>query len=108
MNRSALCLCLLGLATGLAQAEPPRQEIRVIPKTYISPGASGSVGGYGQWEQRHYIGGQPVPVVPLHERESTILHEQRSTGGIRQTIEYPGLRIERQPGREQQHYRQVR
>lgn len=107
MKKSALSLFVLGLFAVVATAEL-RQEIRVIPKTYVSPGASGSVGGYSRGEVRQRIGGQEVPVLPLRHEEHQIHHQQRNTGGLRQTIEYPGLRIERQPGSSHEHYQRSR
>lgn len=107
MNRFAL-LFLLAFAAS-AHAAEPRQEIRVIPKTYVSPGASGSVSGHSRTEVRQRIGGYEVPVVPLRQDELQIQHQQRGSGGLRQSTEYPGgLRIERQPGSSSEHYQRTR
>jgi len=107
MNRFVLLL-LLGLAAPLQAAEP-RQEIRVIPKSYVSPGASGSVYEHSRGEVRQRIGGQELPVLPSRHQEAQIQHQQRNSGGLRQSTEYPGgLRIERQPGATHEHYQRTR
>lgn len=107
MNRSALLL-LLGFAVSASAAEP-RQEIRVIPKSYVSPGASGSVYGHSQSEVRERIGGYEVPLLPSRQEDLQIQYQQRNSGGLRQSTEYPGgLRIEHQPGSGQERYQRVR
>lgn len=107
MNRFVLLL-LLGIAATASAAEP-RQEIRVIPKSYVSPGASGSVYGHSRSEVRERIGGHEVPVLPSRQEDLQIQYQQRNSGGLRQSTEYPGgLRIERQPGSGQEHYQRVR
>jgi hypothetical protein len=89
------------LLAGVAHAEPgqaPRQII-VIPKTYVSPGASGSIGGYQQYEQRQWINGRPLPDLNRRESIQSGDYQFQQRGGIRQSTEYPGgLRIERYPG----------
>lgn len=95
-----MCVAMLLLAMS-AQAEQRQQpgQIIVIPKSYISPGASGSVGGYQQYEQRRLINGRAVPDLHRQERIESGNYQMQQRGGIRQTIEYPGgLRIERYPG----------
>jgi len=107
VNRSALLL-LLGLAVSASAAEP-RPEIRVIPKSYVSPGASGSVSGHSRSEVRERIGGYEVPMVPSRQEDLQIQYQQRNSGGLRQSTEYPGgLRIEHQPGAGQERYQRVR
>lgn len=84
-----------------AQAEPtqPPRQIIVIPKTYVSPGASGSIGGYQQYEQRRLLNGQPLPELQRRESIRSGDSQFQQRGGIRQSTEYPGgLRIERYPG----------
>lgn len=99
---------LLGLVVS-AQAAEPRQEIRVIPKSYVSPGASGSVSGHSRSEVRERVGGYEVPVIPSRQEDLQIQYQQRNSGGLRQSTEYPGgLRIERQPGSGSEHYQRVR
>src|SRR3990167_6675997 len=59
--RVALSLGTLLLATSL-QAEPENPpSIRVIPKSYISPGASGSIGTSQQSERHDLYGGARPP-----------------------------------------------
>jgi hypothetical protein len=70
------------------------QPIRAIPKSYVSPGASGSVSG-----SAHYQHGRRLPQAPLREESRYGSHASEVRGGIRQSIEYPGgLRLELQPG----------
>lgn len=101
MIRQAGVVVVLLLAVAAAQAEQgqsPRQII-VIPKTYVSPGATGSIGGYQHYEQRQLINGRPLPQLDGRESIRSGDYQLQQRGGIRQSTEYPGgLRIERQPG----------
>ena len=75
------------------------QPIRVIPKSYVSPGASGSVSGSAHFQQYDLYGSQRLPQTPLREGSRYGSHTGELRGGIRQSIEYPGgLRLELQPG----------
>ena len=90
---------LLGVLPVQAEQRPAPREIIVIPKTYISPGASGSVGGYQQYERHQLINGQRVPTLNSRERIQTNDSQIQQWGGMRQSTEYPGgLRIQRFPG----------
>ena len=81
-----------------AFADQP-QTIRVIPKSYVSPGASGSVSGSSSYEQHNLYGGQRLPQGSVRQESRYGSQSIEARGGIRQTIEYPGgLIIERQPG----------
>ncbi|MGE6791576.1 hypothetical protein ACQKFS_06080 [Pseudomonas guineae] len=99
-----LCRSLVSLAAVLLvsplYAEPKTpQTLRVIPKTTISPGASGSIGSSQTIDNHNLYGGQRLP-------EGLQRHEQRygsqsleNRGTIKQTIEYPnGYRVQQYPG----------
>ncbi|UXY51897.1 hypothetical protein [Pseudomonas tohonis] len=95
-----LALVASGAIPALAAEPSGQQTIRVIPKTYVSPGASGSVDTY-QRSQSYVYGGQRVPSDINSTRSSSGYSSQdiQQRGGIRQTTEYPnGLIIERVPG----------
>lgn len=92
-----LALCLYGAAAMAAQAP----TIRVIPKSYVSPGASGSVSESGQYERYDLYGGQRLPQGRLRQESGYGSYSSETRGNIRQSTEYPGgLVIERQPGTE--------
>lgn len=105
-------LLLAALATTAAGGdERTPQTIRVIPKAYISPGASGSIQTYERQERYDIHGGQYIP----RNIDSTRYESgQRSStfetrGGIRQSTEYPnGYEIQRYPGQGTQQYQQQR
>jgi hypothetical protein len=86
-----------------------QQAPRVIPKTYISPGASGSIGSSQQIESHNLYGGQRLP-------EGLRRHEQRygnqsieNRGTIKQTIEYPnGYRVQQYPGQGSEYFERRR
>ena len=91
-------LGLLLVAPLYAEPQTP-QSLRVIPKTYISPGASGSVSGSSSYQQHNLYGGQRLPQGSVRQESSYGSYSSESRGGIRQSTEYPGgLIIERQPG----------
>lgn len=99
MRRYVLSLVTLLMVTSLYAEPQAPQTLRVIPKTYISPGASGSIGSSQTIENHTLYGGQRLP-------EGLQRHEQRygsqsleNRGAIKQTIEYPnGYRIQQYPG----------
>lgn len=69
-----------------------------IPRTYISPGASGSIGTSERHERYDLYGGQRIPGT-THQESQYGTQSIETRGGIRQTIEYPGGHvIERTPG----------
>ncbi|VXC58012.1 conserved exported hypothetical protein [Pseudomonas sp. 8Z] len=93
LSVAALCLCG---AVALA-AEPP--TIRVVPKSYVSPGASGSVSESTQYQQYDLYGGQRLPSGSVRQESGYGSYSSEMRGNIRQSTEYPGgFRIERQPG----------
>jgi hypothetical protein len=95
--RSILMIFAASIA-GAAFADQP-QTIRVIPKTYVSPGASGSVSGSSSYEQHNLYGGQRLPQGSVRQESRYGSQSIETRGGIRQSTEYPGgLIIERQPG----------
>lgn len=92
-------LPILFCAWALPSWADATQPIRVIPKSYVSPGASGSVSGSAHFQQYDLYGGQRLPQAPLREESRYGSHASEVRGGIRQSIEYPGgLRLELQPG----------
>ena len=56
-----LALVASGAIPALAAEPSGQQTIRVIPKTYVSPGASGSVDTYQRSQSYDVYGGQRVP-----------------------------------------------
>lgn len=94
----SLVLILATAFASAAFADQP-QTIRVIPKSYVSPGASGSVSGSVRYEQHNLYGGQRLPQGSVRQESRYGSQSSETRGGIRQSIEYPGgLIIERQPG----------
>lgn len=94
----SLVLILATAFVGAAFADQP-QTIRVIPKSYVSPGASGSVSGSSSYQQHNLYGGQRLPQGSVRQESSYGSYSSESRGGIRQSTEYPGgLIIERQLG----------
>ncbi|WP_212629860.1 hypothetical protein [Pseudomonas sp. KB-10] len=90
---------IVGAAFAAAAFADQPQTIRVIPKSYVSPGASGSVSGSSSYEQHNLYGGQRLPQGSVRQESRYGSQSIGTRGGIRQTIEYPGgLIIERQPG----------
>jgi hypothetical protein len=104
MCRYAVSLVCLLLATPLYAEQQAPQTLRVIPKTYISSGASGSIGSSQQIENHNLYGGQRLP-------DGLKRHEQRyesqsieSRGSIKQSIEYPGgYQVQQYPGQSTQY-----
>jgi len=94
----SLVLILVALLAGAAYADQP-QTIRVIPKSYVSPGASGSVSGSSSYQQHNLYGGQRLPQGTVRQESHYGSQSIETRGGIRQSTEYPGgLSIESQPG----------
>ena len=95
----SLILLLGVLPSGLAlAAEPVRQP---IPIEYVSPGASGSIGSSSRSQNYDVYGGHAVPSQGYGGREVQIQggFSARQSGGIRQSIEYPGgIEVQRYPG----------
>ncbi|WP_296270833.1 hypothetical protein [Pseudomonas sp. UBA6323] len=95
--RSILMILAASVATAAFADQP--QTIRVIPKSYVSPGASGSVSGSSSYQQHNLYGGQRLPHASVRQENSYGSQSIETRGGIRQSTEYPGgLIIERQPG----------
>lgn len=98
MRMRSLVLILASSLAASALADQS-QTIRVIPKSYVSPGASGSVSGSSSYQQHNLYGGQRLPQGAVRQESRYGSQSVESRGGIRQSIEYPGgLIIERQPG----------
>ncbi|WP_277372255.1 hypothetical protein [Pseudomonas sp. AA-38] len=93
-----ISMVLVCICAATAFADEP-QTIRVIPKSYVSPGASGSVSGSANYQQYDLYGGQRLPQGSIRQESRYGSHSTETRGGIRQSTEYPGgLIIERQPG----------
>lgn len=75
------------------QAQPQQWETRqsppVIRRSYVSPGASGSVDSSSSWQRYDGYGGVQVPRGYGESRSGTVIIDQSGSGGIRQSIEYP-------------------
>jgi hypothetical protein len=95
----------LVLATQVCAEQQAPQTIRLIPKTYISPGASGSIGSSVRVERFDLYGGQRVPSDGAARQYHSDYGRQsvENRGGIRQSIEYPGgHEVQRSPGQSSQ------
>jgi hypothetical protein len=109
MCRLAVSLAALFLITPLYAEQHAPQSLRVVPKIYISPGASGSIGSSRQVESHDRYGGQRLP-------DGVQRHEQRyggqsveHRGGIEQSIEYPGgHQVQQIPGRRTEYHERSR
>ena len=100
--RSVVALVGLLLAAPLYAEQQAPQTLRVIPKTYISPGASGSIGSSQTIESHNLYGLQ------RHEQRYDS-HSVESRGGIQQSIEYPnGYRVQQYPGQSTQYQQRSR
>ncbi len=107
----ALALTIMAGACAASADERAPQTIRVIPKAYVSPGASGSVDTYERQERYNLYGGQRIPQgIDSSRYESGQRSSSFETrGGIRQSIEYPnGYEVQRYPGQGTQRYEQRR
>ncbi len=86
-------------ATMVSAAEVVGQQ-RIINRTYVSPGASGSISESSRQQGYTGYGGYQVP--DNRYGNSSNYQGNGSTqirGNVRQTIEYPGVgEFERQPG----------
>jgi hypothetical protein len=107
--------CIAGLLGVLAVSplyaeQQAEQTIRVIPKTYISPGASGSIGSSQQFESYNLYGGQRSPGDGIRQQQSHYGSQSvESRGGIQQSIEYPnGYRVQQYPGQSTEYYQRSR
>lgn len=99
---------LLLMAPLYADQQTP-QTLRVIPKTYISPGASGSIGTSQTIERHNLYGGQRVPDGVRHEQHHFGTQSLESRGTIKQSIEYPGgSRVQQYPGQSSDYYERRR
>lgn len=96
---AALC-CVIAVPAGAqkfsAQEQPrpqpqqweTRQSPPMIQRNYVSPGASGSVGGSSNWQRYDGYGGTQIQRGYGESRSGTVIIDQ-SGGGIRQSTEYP-------------------
>lgn len=103
MSRCACTALWLALALAAAVSAEPQtaQPIRLIPKTYVSPGASGSIGTSERAERYELYGGQRLPsaIGPSRSESHYGSQSQETRGAIRQSVEYPGgYQMQRSPG----------
>lgn len=111
MCRYVVSLLGLLLVVPLHAEQQAPQMLQVIPKTYISPGASGSIGGSQHYEQHNLYGGQRLPGDGTLRRFESHSSSQsvESRGAIRQSIEYPGgYEVQTLPGQSSQQYQRSR
>lgn len=107
--RSVVALVGLLLAAPLYAEQQAPQTLRVIPKTYISPGASGSIGSSQAIESHNLYGGQRLPDGLQRHEQRYDSHSVESRGGIQQSIEYPnGYRVQQYPGQSTQYQQRSR
>lgn len=93
-----VALLLASALSGAVLAVEPIH--RPIPVEYVSPGASGSVSTYSRGQSYPLYEGHAVPGLggrrQVEVRGGSAL---RQSGGIRQSIGYPGgLEVQRYPG----------
>jgi hypothetical protein len=101
MKRCGYLISLMGmLLVGPLYAEQHApQTLRVIPKTYISPGASGSVGSSQQVDNHNLYGGQRLPSGLQQHQQRYDSRAVEHRGALKQSIEYPnGYRVQQFPG----------
>jgi len=107
----AMCRYVLSLL-GLLLVTPlyaEQQALQVIPKTYISPGASGSIGSSQRIESHNLYGGQRLPDGLQHHEQRYGSQSIENRGTIKQTIEYPnGYRVQQYPGQSTEYYERSR
>jgi hypothetical protein len=109
MCRYAVGLLGLLLVTALHAQQQAEPTLRVIPKTYISPGASGSIGSSQTFESHNLYGGQRLPQVPQRYEQRYDSQSVETRGAIKQTIEYPnGYRVQQYPGQSSDYYQRSR
>jgi hypothetical protein len=97
MSVSVAVVSPVTLAQPDSSVAPP--TLRVIPKTYVSPGASGSIDSSQQSQQYDLYNGQRLPNAVRREDNYSGSQRIETRGGLRQSIEYPnGQRIELSPG----------
>jgi hypothetical protein len=105
----ALGLIGLLLVTPLYAEQQVPQTLRVIPKAYISPGASGSIGSSQQIEHHNLYGGQRLPDGLRRQQSYSGSQSVESRGAIQQSIEYPsGYRVQQYPGQSTEYYERSR
>jgi hypothetical protein len=96
--RTIILLLAAALSSAALGDEPVR---RSIPIEYVSPGASGGVSSSSTSQGYDVYGGHAVPSQG-YGRQVQIIQGGSSvqqSGGIRQSIEYPGgVEIQRYPG----------
>lgn len=109
MCRAVLAFLALLLVTPLYAEQQAPQTLRVIPKTYISPGASGSIGSSQTIESHNLYGGQRLPDGLQRHEQRYDSHSVESRGGGQQSIEYPnGYRVQQYPGQSTQYQQRSR
>ncbi|MDX1297759.1 MAG: hypothetical protein R3260_05890 [Pseudomonas sp.] len=84
-------ISLLGVlvSTPLYAEQHAAQALRVIPKTYISAGANGSIGSSQQAENYNLYGGQRLPSGLRREGQGYSSQSFEQRGTLKQSTEYP-------------------
>ncbi|WP_415753223.1 hypothetical protein [Pseudomonas leptonychotis] len=109
IGRYVVSLVGLLLVTPLYAEQQAPQTLRVIPKTYVSPGASGSIGSSQTSESHNLYGGQHLPNGLQRHEQGYGSQSIESRGAIKQTIEYPnGYRVQQSPGQSTEYYERRR
>lgn len=101
MTMCRYIISLLGVLVSapLYAEQQASQTLRVIPKAYISPGASGSIGSSQQAENYNLYGGQRLPSGLQRDEQGYSSQSFERRGTLRQSIEYPaGNRAQQYPG----------
>ncbi len=93
MKGLALSRVLLGfLLAPMAWVELHGSEpVRLIPKVYVSPGASGSIGSFERYQHSESSAAQAF--LPYRDSAPSRLREHKQTervrGALQQSLEYP-------------------
>lgn len=96
-------LAALLMMTPLFAEQQPSHRLQVIPKSYISPGASGSIGTSERIEQYNLYGGQRLPNIVQRYEQRDAQQSVEHRGSIQQRIEYPGGHsVQQYPGQSSQ------
>lgn len=95
-----LALSAFVASAAFAYESADEQRPAPIPRIYISPGASGSIGTSSRHESYDNYGGYRVPSGGyMHERSYQGSGSSHTRGNVTQRIEYPGIgEFQDQPG----------
>ncbi|GLK89703.1 hypothetical protein [Pseudomonas turukhanskensis] len=101
MSRLVIALLTFAvLPVGMLSAAEIVSQQRTITRTYVSPGASGSVEEYSRQQGSSGYGGYTVPDNRYDNGNRYQNNSSTQTrGNVQQSIEYPGIgEFQRQPG----------